>query len=37
MQNRAQMLILPLGISMKLLDGTETAKQQDLTKQNINQ
>ena len=37
MENKGQMLILPPGISMKLQDGTETAKQQDLTKQNINQ
>lgn len=37
MENRGQILILPLGISVKLQDGIEAVKQQALTKQNIHQ
>jgi hypothetical protein len=36
-ENRGQMLISPLGISVNLEDGIETVKQQALTKQSINQ
>lgn len=37
MENRGQMLILPLGIPVKFEDGTETVKQQAPAKQNIHQ